>query len=116
MLSLQLIRERPEVVREALRRRRDASPLDDIIALDERRRSLLVEGEALRARRNEVSRQLSRMAERPPETIAEMRAVGDRIRSLEEQSKAVDAELNALLLRLPNIPSDNVPDGDDEHD
>ena len=61
MLSLQLIRDQPELVRAALRRRHEDPPIDEILALDERRRKLLAEVEALRARRNEVSREIGRM-------------------------------------------------------
>ena len=77
MLSLNLIRENPEVVRKALDRRdEDHAPLDRIIELDQKRRVILTSSEALRARRNQVSKKLSKMKEKPPEVIAEMRQVG----------------------------------------
>ncbi len=115
MLSIQLIREQPDMVRQALARRdEDPSPLDRVLDLDRRRRTLLAESESLRARRNEVSKQLARMKDKPPETIAEMREVGSRIKALDDDLKQVDAGLTDLLLTLPNIPQDDVPVGDDE--
>ena len=115
MLALNLIREKPEVVREALDRRgEDQSPLDRVLELDERRRTILTSSEALRARRNQVSKELSRMQEKPPEVIAEMREVGADIKGFEGEIKAVDEELDLLLLQLPNIPLRDVPDGEDE--
>ena len=114
MLSLQFIRENPALVREALGKRQSSEDIDDILAFDERRRSLLTEVEALRARRNEVSREIGKTGERPPQLIEEMRQIGDRIKSLEEQLKDIEEQLNDLLLRVPNIPHPSVPTGKDE--
>ncbi len=103
------------MVRQALvRRGEDPSPLDRVLDLDKRRRTLLAESESLRARRNEVSKQLAKMKDKPPETIAEMREVGSRIKALETDLKQVDADLTDLLLTFPNIPLDDVPVGEDE--
>ncbi len=113
MLSLDLIRKDPSAVRRALARRREDAPLDAILELDARRRVLVAEGDQLRARRNEVSRQLARMDPRPPETIAEMRRVGDRIKELETEVSRVEQEVHQALLRLPNLPKDTVPEGAD---
>ena len=115
MLSIQLIREHPEVVREAMARRHEEdAQLDRILDLDRRRRKLLSESEDLRARRNEVSKQLARLAEKPPEVIAEMRDVGSKIKALETDLKRVEADLEADLLIMPNIPREDVPVGEDE--
>ncbi|MBI4496377.1 MAG: serine--tRNA ligase [Chloroflexi bacterium] len=111
MLSLSLVREHPEVVRAALEKRHTEAPLDRILELDRQRREVLVEAEQLRARRNEVSRQIGRMKERPPELIAEMREVGDRIRELETAITGLETELNNLALQLPNLPAPEVPEG-----
>ena len=115
MLAINLIREKPEVVREALDRRgEDRTPLDRILELDERRRTILTSSETLRARRNQVSKELSRMKKKPPEVISEMRQVGAAIKELESEIKLLDEELDHLLLHLPNIPLQDVPDGEDE--
>ncbi len=116
MLSINLIRENPEVVREALDRRgEDNAPLDRIIELDEKRRVILTSSEALRARRNQVSKELSKMKEKPPKVIAEMRQVGSEIKTLETDLKEMDEELDRLLLHIPNIPLQDVPSGADEN-
>ena len=114
MLSLQFIRENPDLVRKALEKRQFSEPLDDILTLDERRRSLLSEVEALRAKRNQVSKKLGKMEEKPPQLIEEMREVGNRIKAFDEQLKATEAQLTDLLLRIPNIPHPSVPVGKDE--
>jgi seryl-tRNA synthetase len=119
VLSLQLIREQPDRVREAMRRRHEDPPIDEILRLDEQRRTLLVETEALRARRNEVSREIGRL-KGDPQAIervrGEMRAVGDQIAAIDAQLAEVDACLNARLLEVPNMPDESVPDGDSEED
>ncbi len=114
MIDLQLIRKNPEIVREAINKRHDDSPLDEIIRMDEEHRRLLQKIEALRARRNEVSREIGRMKEKPPQLITEMRQVGDQIKALEEDAARLSEQLTDLLLRLPNIVQDSVPMGEDE--
>ena len=114
MLSLQFIRENPDLVRKALQKRHDTAPIDEILALDEKRRRLLLEVEALRGRRNEVSKQIGKTGEKPPQLIEEVREIGNRIKALDEQLKSIDNDLNDLLLRVPNIPHPSVPVGSDE--
>ena len=114
MLSLQFIRENPDLVRKALEKRQFSEPLDDILVLDEQRRSLLPEVEALRAKRNQVSKKLGKMDEKPPQLIEEMREIGNRIKALDEQLRATEEQLNDILLRIPNIPHPTVPLGRDE--
>lgn len=116
MLNIQLIRQNPEIVQEALAKRNDDAPLDEIIRLDREHRKLLPEIEALRARRNEVSKELGRMKERPPQLIADMRQVGERIKALEQEGARISGRLNEMLLRIPNIPHPDVPRGKDEGD
>ena len=116
MLDLKFVRENPEAVRQALEKRQDSAPLDDILRLDQERRRLLAEAEGLRARRNEVSKKLSQMKQKPPEVIAEMRQVGDRIKALETEEGQLATKLNDLLLLMPNIPHPSVPQGRDSSD
>ena len=109
-----MIRREPDVLREAGRKRGEDVPVDRILELDERRRSAIVQGDLLRARRNEVSRQLGQVKERPPELIQEMRDVGAKVKTLEDEVRSVEDEIKSLLLTIPNIPRDSVPLGEDE--
>ncbi|MBI2305321.1 MAG: serine--tRNA ligase [Chloroflexi bacterium] len=111
MLSLQFIRDNPSLLREALARRHDTAPVDEILALDEERRRLLQEGDELKAQRNRVSREMASVKEKPPELLAQMRQVGERIKELDGQGRQVEEKLNALLLQVPNIPHPSVPLG-----
>ncbi len=109
MLSLQFVRENTDLVRESLEKRFDDTPLENVLELDDERRRLLQEVELLRARRNTVSKEMARMASRPPELLQEMRVVGDRIKSLDEQVTEIDLRLRDLLLTLPNVLHPSVP-------
>lgn len=117
MLDINLIREQPDKVREALRKRQmDVSPVDRILELDKQRRALIQQVENLKAERNVVSREIGRMkdkAERQAK-IEAMRAVGERIGQMDTQLRDVEAELDAVMYEIPNIPDDRVPLGKDE--
>ncbi len=119
MLDINLIREQPEIVRDALARRQmDPGVVEEILALDLRRRSLLVEVESLKAERNAVSREIGKCkdpAERQGKIDA-MRTVGDRISELDEQVRQVDEQLTNQTASIPNIPRADTPLGKDDHD
>lgn len=116
MLDLQLIRERPKFVKEQIARLGAEAPIDEILELDQQRRSILTEVEGLRSERNAGSKKIGQAAagaEREA-AIAEMREIGDRIQSLDEQLRVVDEQLRAAMLVVPNLPDPDVPDGKDE--
>ncbi|HEX78452.1 MAG TPA: serine--tRNA ligase [Dehalococcoidia bacterium] len=116
MLDLKLIRENPEFVRQALAKRHQETPLDQVLALDEERRRLIAKVDELRARRNRVSKEMGRMKEKPPELIAEMRRVGDEIKELDSRINAIEGQLQQLLLEMPNLPYPGIPEGQDDND
>jgi seryl-tRNA synthetase len=116
MLSLQFIRQNPELVRESLTKRGEVSGLDEVLRLDEERRRLIQEAESLRARKKQVSKEIGKMKEKPPELLAEMRDTGDSIKSLEAEGERIEGELNELLLRIPNLVHPSVPVGKDSSD
>lgn len=117
MLDINLIRENPDLVRKALRDRQDnPAPVDDILALDARRREVIAEVEALKAERNAVSKEIGKMKD-PTERQAKveaMRVVGDKIAALDKDLAEVEGQLNALVAILPNIPDERTPYGKDD--
>jgi seryl-tRNA synthetase len=117
MLDINLIREQPDVVRKAMRdRQMDASPVDAILQLDEKRRSLLTEVEKLKAERNAVSKEISQLkdASAKQSKIEAMRLVGDQINALDKEVAEVESQLNALTATIPNIPDPRTPYGKDD--
>lgn len=116
MLSLQYIRENVERVKRDVLLRNTTAPIDRILQLDEERRRLLRQVEALRAKRNTVSKAIgqSRDAAARELRIAEMRLVGDEIDRLDGLLKKVETELRERLYEVPNILDPSVPKGPDE--
>jgi seryl-tRNA synthetase len=119
MFDINLIREQPDLVREALRSRQaDPALVDDALALDVDRRALLAEVETLKAERNSVSKAIGKMkdpAEREAK-MAEMRAVGERIADLDARVREVEAALQGKVAIIPNLPLPETPVGKDEHE
>lgn len=117
MLDIRLFREQPDLVREGLRKvGEDPILVDHVVALDEQRRRLLTEVEQLKGERNTVSKAIAGMRDKTEREarIAEMRAVGDRIATLDQDVAVVDADLQRLMLIIPNIPDEAVPLGVDD--
>jgi len=117
VLDLKAIRRDPEPVRAALARRGDGSDarLDGALVLDERRRALLPELEALRARQNDASGAIARAkkaGEDASAAIGEMQAVSKRAKALGDEVAAVEAELTTTLATLPNPPDPSAADAD----
>ena len=115
MLSIELIRREPDVVRQALADRGEDDPIDELLALDTQRRQAITEGDQLRSRRNEVSRSIgqARSSGQPPsqDVIDEMRRVGERISEVERQTREYEEQTQEILMSLPNIPRPDVPRG-----
>ncbi|MEW8979715.1 MAG: serine--tRNA ligase [Symbiobacterium sp.] len=117
MLDLKFVRTNPDVVRQALINKGVSVDLDRILELDVERRRILTEVEQLKARRNQVSKEvgiLKRQGQDTSQIVAEMGVIGDRIKELDDRERQVEAELQELMLQLPNIPAPDVPVGPDE--
>ncbi|WP_134702296.1 serine--tRNA ligase [Ammoniphilus sp. YIM 78166] len=120
MLDVKRLRNDLEGVKQALGKRGGELPgLNQFTELDEKRRALLVESEALKNKRNTVSEQIAlkkRNKENADDLIAEMKGVGDQIKEFDEQIRQVEEELDQILLTIPNIPHESVPVGASEED
>jgi seryl-tRNA synthetase len=121
MLDINLIRNEPEALKNVLRDRQNpdlVAVVDEILEADARRRELLKQVETLKAERNTASKAISRLkdpAEREAR-IADQKGMGERIAALDEEVRAVDTRLQALLARLPNMPDSRTPVGLTEDD
>jgi seryl-tRNA synthetase len=118
MLDLKFVRSNPDVVRDSLIRRGEATDgLDTLLAADEKRRAILVEVEELKRRRNAASEKVARLKREgadASEIIDEMKGVAERIRGFDEELAAVESTISELLLGIPNIPHESVPTGRDD--
>jgi len=117
MLDPRYVRENVEAVKEALKKRGYEFPLSQFLAIEEKRVGVLRETEDLRNRRNVVSEEIGRLKRQKQDAspqLQEMKGVSDRIKTLEEQLKGLEDEIRELILTIPNIPHESVPEGRDE--
>ena len=117
MLDINLIREDPEQVRDALiKRHADPGPVDQVLELDEQRRNLIQQAESFKGERNLVSKEIARMKDQSDRQVKidQMRVVGERIASLDQDLRHVELRLNDLMSEIPNLPDPDVPLGVDE--
>jgi len=120
MLDRALIRENPDRVRRALSRRQLSSAVvDEYLELDQRWRAAVTALDVSKAERNKISAEFGAAKGEAPEVLDALREqstkVGEHIKGQEHEAAALDGRLAALLANVPNILSDDVPDGADEH-
>ncbi len=116
MLEIKFVRQNLELVQEALRKRGQGDDLEEFLHHDSERRAILLEVEALKHRRNSVSERIAEMRrdkQDASDLIAEMKAVSDQIKSLDEQLSQHEQGLRSILMGLPNLPHSSVPVGED---
>ncbi len=118
MLDMKFIRENFEHAESSLATRNSEISLAGFIELDEKRRSLLVETEALKAMKNNVSEEIAKVKDKSTvkDRIAEMKEVSARIKALDDELKLVEEELAKLLMTVPNFPHPTTPIGKSEDD
>ena len=122
MLDLKRIRNNPEEIKKALKNRGEDfndSTIDEIITLDEKRRNILVEVENLKNKRNQVSAEIpkrKKSGEDVAPIMAEMRELGDEIKEHDTNLAEINSRIEFIMLRMPNIPNPQVPEGDTDED
>ncbi|HBM3593678.1 TPA: serine--tRNA ligase [Listeria innocua] len=120
MLDVKLLRNNFEEVKQKLQNRgEDLDEFEKFGELDKRRRTLIVETEALKSQRNEVSQEIAKLKREKQDAdakIEEMRVVGDRIKTLDIELREIDEKLDTILMSIPNIPHESTPVGESEDD
>lgn len=119
MLDIKRIREQTDLVRQNQINRHHPVNVDEVLALDAKRRTLLAEVEAWKKERNDASKQIAmkkKNGEDATDVIAAMKKLGDKIAADDEALRETEAALHALLLEIPNICHASVPVGEDEND
>ncbi|HKM38934.1 MAG TPA: serine--tRNA ligase, partial [bacterium] len=119
MLDARFVRAHPEAVRETLKKRYVTADLDGFLQRDEKRRQLLAEVEQLKARRNRESEEIARLkkaGQAATDIIASMRELSEQVKTMDEQVRQVEEELTEILLYIPNIPHQTVPEGETDAD
>lgn len=117
MLDAKMIRANPEKVEAALQKRNMPGALDNFLSLDNQRRHLLTRVEEIKSFRNKASQEvgaLKKQGQNADELMEKVRQVGQEIKDLDEQIKAIETNMEKILLNIPNIPHESVPVGPDE--
>ncbi len=122
MIDINLIRTNPELVKENIRKKfqdRKLGLVDEVLALDAKRRNLIAEGDSLRAARNTLSKQVGMLMKEgkreEAETVkAQVKADADRLVAIEKESEEVEGALKKAMMAIPNIIADDVPIGKDD--
>jgi seryl-tRNA synthetase len=119
MLDLKFIQKNPEIIREALRKRKSDVDLDHFLELDQDRRKLIQEVEELRQERNQASTEVGELKKQgldASEQISRLSGVGDRIKELEAHRRSLEEEIQNIRLSIANVPHPDVPEGDSDED
>ena len=114
MLDIRRIRNNPEDVKEALARRHGDFPIEEVLKVDEERRSILVKVEEMKAEQNRVSKNIPEYKKEGKDVsdlLTDMRKLSEDIKELDEEVKNIDIKLRELLLEIPNTPHPSVVDG-----
>ena len=120
MLDIKRIRMDLDKIKAAMARRGEKDfDLDEVVALDERRREILQEVEEMRNRQKTVSKEIPKLKKEGKdvtEIMKEMKDLSDKIKVLDNELKNVEDKINYLLMRIPNVPHPDVPQGETDDD
>lgn len=119
MLDIRLIRTEPDKVKAALARRKMDIDIDKLLELDKEKREILYQVEQIKAKQNEVSKKIPAMKKAGEDVapiFAEMKELSETIKADDEKVKELDVLIDDIMYSIPNIPNDEVPDGDTDED
>ena len=117
MIDLKLLKENPQVIKDMLKKRNLDFPIDELIAIDKRRRELIFETQEIKHKKNNLANSISIKKKNNDDTNAEleeMRAIGRKIVSLDQEKMTIELRFRRLIMMLPNIIDKSVPIGNDE--
>lgn len=117
MLDIKTLRNEPDKIRQALKNRNNDLDITPAIELDLQRREILAEVEQMKAKQNEITKQIPQMkmaGESTDAVFAEMKELSGEIKELDAKVSEIDEQLRGYMLRIPNIPNDSVPVGKDD--
>ena len=122
MIDIKFLRENPEAVKQNIRNKFQDSKLplvDEVIELDELNRAAKQEGDALRAERNKLSKQIGGLMgqgkkEEAEELKKQVTAASDHLAELEEKERELDEKIKKIMMTIPNIIDPSVPIGKDD--
>ena len=118
MLDINLIRKDPEFVKAALAKREYEVDFTELLQWDARRKEIIAEGEALKAERNRINKEIPRLKKEGADVsavMAQMKESGEKVKSLDEELRQIEAKIEEFVAALPNLPADDVVAGGKEN-
>ena len=119
MIDIKVLRNEPERVKRAFLKRKEKFDLEGLFELDDKKRELIYKADQLKNKQNIVSKQIPQLKKEGKDTapiFAEMKAISDEIKGYDAEIRELDEKITAILLTIPNIPNETVPEGDTDDD
>lgn len=117
MLDIRFIREHPDLVQDGARKKHIHIDIHRLLEIDEQRRQLIAKVEGLRALQNKTSKEIPALqGEAKQDAIARMKQVASESKTLEGDLREIEGAFEALMLQVPNVPAEEVPEGEDDAD
>ena len=120
MIDIRILRNEPEKLIEALKRRKeDRIDVDGLLELDKKRRELVFQVEQMKSKQNTISKQIPALKKEGKDTapiFAEMKVLSDDIKKIDEEVREIDEQIEKIMYTIPNIANPSVPDGDTDED
>ena len=120
MIDIKILRNEPEKLVEALKRRKDTKvDIDGLLEYDKKRREILYQVEQMKSKQNAISKQIPALKKEGKDTapiFAEMKALSDDIKKYDDEIRELDAKIEEIMYTIPNFPNPTVPDGDTDAD
>ena len=120
MIDIKILRNEPEKLVEALKRRKDTKvDVDGLLEYDKKRREILYQVEQMKSKQNAISKQIPALKKEGKDTapiFAEMKVLSDDIKKYDDEIRELDAKIEEIMYTIPNFPNPTVPDGDTDAD
>lgn len=120
MIDIRILRNEPEKLIEALKRRKETKvDIDGLLALDKERREKVFSVEQMKNKQNTISKQIPALKKEGKDTapiFAEMKVLSEDIKKIDDEVREIDAKIEKIMYTIPNIPNPTVPDGDTDED
>lgn len=120
MIDIKILRNEPEKLVEALKRRKDTKvDIDGLLEYDKKRREILYQVEQMKSKQNAISKQIPVLKKEGKDTapiFAEMKVLSDDIKKYDDEIRELDSKIEEIMYTIPNFPNPTVPDGDTDAD
>ena len=118
MLDIKFIKENPDLIKEAVRKKHINFNVDDLLVIEEKRKNAQNIFETLRSEQNSLSDEIPKITDsiKKAEAIEALKPIKEKVQKAEEELKNITKEWQALMVQVPNIPDISVPEGSSDNE